>query len=308
MQDLNDLFYFAAVIDHGGFAPAGRALGLPKSKLSRRISALEERLGVRLIQRSTRRFAITEIGEVYYRHCKAMVVEAEAAQDAVDQVRTEPCGTVRLACPIALLHAAAGAMLGDFLTRYPRVRLELDATNRHVDVVGERFDLALRARTPPLADSDLAHRVLHQAPQRLVASPTLLARLGEVRGPADLHGVPSLDWGPASAEHVWRLQGPEGAGAEVPHEPVLVSDDLETLRDAALAGAGVAQLPVLMCADLLRAGKLAAIPPGWAPRSDLVHAVFPTRRGLMPSVRALVDFLAEGFERLAADSVSLVPR
>src|SRR4249920_3445575 len=105
MQDLNDLYYFAMVVDHGGFAPAGRALGIPKSKLSRRIALLEERLGVRLIQRSTRRFAVTEIGQNYYAHCKAMLVEADAAQAAVEQTRSEPRGTVRLTCPVALLHA-----------------------------------------------------------------------------------------------------------------------------------------------------------------------------------------------------------
>ena len=298
MQDLNDLYYFAQVIDHGGFAPASRALGVPKSKLSRRISGLEERLGVRLIQRSTRRFAITEVGEVFYRHCRAMVIEAEAAQDAVDQVRSEPCGTVRLACPIALLHAQVAPMLADFLARYPRVKLQLEATNRHVDVVGERFDLALRVRFPPLADSDLAHRVLGESPQRLVVQPALLARLGEIRVPADLHGAPSLAWGPATGEHVWRLDGPDGAVAEVRHEPVLTTDDFETLRTAALAGAGVAQLPTLMLGDTLRTGALVAVPGGWAPRSGLVHAVFPTRRGLMPSVRALVDFLAERFAAL----------
>ena len=298
MQDLNDLYYFAMVVDHGGFAPASRALGVPKSKLSRRISGLEERLGVRLIQRSTRQFAITEVGEVFYRHCRAMVIEAEAAQDAVDQVRSEPCGTVRLACPIALLHAQVAPMLADFLARYPRVKLQLDATNRHVDVVGERFDLALRVRFPPLADSDLAHRVLGESPQRLVAQPALLARLGDIAVPADLHGVPSLDWGPG--EHVWRLEGPGGALAEVRHEPVLTTDDFETLRTAALAGAGVAQLPTLMLGDTLQTGALVAVPDGWAPRSGLIHAVFPTRRGLMPAVRALVDFLAERFAALEA--------
>lgn len=298
MQDLNDLYYFAQVIDHGGFAPASRALGVPKSKLSRRISGLEERLGVRLIQRSTRQFAITEVGEVFYRHCRAMVIEAEAAQDAVDQVRSEPCGTVRLACPIALLHAQVAPMLADFLARYPRVKLQLEATNRHVDVVGERFDLALRVRFPPLADSDLAHRVLGESPQRLVVQPALLARLGDIRVPADLHGVPSLDWGPPTGEHVWRLEGPGGALAEVRHEPVLTTDDFETLRTAALAGAGVAQLPTLMLGDTLQTGALVAVPAGWAPRSGLIHAVFPTRRGLMPAVRALVDFLAERFAAL----------
>ena len=115
MQDLNDLYYFAQVVDHGGFAPAGRAIGMPKSRLSRRIAQLEERLGVRLIQRSTRQFAVTELGRTYYEHCKAMLVEAEAAQAAIEMTRAEPCGLIRMSCPIALLHTHVGPMLADFM-------------------------------------------------------------------------------------------------------------------------------------------------------------------------------------------------
>lgn len=117
--DLNDLFYFAMVVEHGGFSQAGRALAMPKSKLSRRIALLEERLGVRLIQRSTRRFSVTEVGQDYYRHCKAMLVEAEAAEEAIAMSRAEPRGTIRLACPIAILHARIGPMLADFLAPAP---------------------------------------------------------------------------------------------------------------------------------------------------------------------------------------------
>jgi len=145
MQDLNDLYYYVQVVDHGGFAPAGRALGIPKSKLSRRIALLEERLGVRLIQRSTRRFAVTEIGQTYYGHCKAMLVEAEAADDAIAVMHAEPRGIVRLACPVALLDARVAGMVAGFMVAHPRVEVHLEETNRRVDVVGEGVDIALRA-------------------------------------------------------------------------------------------------------------------------------------------------------------------
>ena len=115
MQDLNDLYYFVQVVDHGGFAPAGRALGMPKSKFSRRIALLEERLGVRLIQRSTRRFAVTELGQTYYTHARAMLVEAEAAEDAIRRAHAEPRGVVRMSCPVTLLEASVGPMLAAFL-------------------------------------------------------------------------------------------------------------------------------------------------------------------------------------------------
>ncbi|MEG1770302.1 MAG: LysR family transcriptional regulator, partial [Comamonas sp.] len=137
MRDLNDLYYYVQVVEHGGFAPAGRALGVPKSKLSRRIALLEERLGVRLIQRSTRRFAVTDIGQTYCQHCKAMLVEADAAEEAIALTQAEPCGTVRMTCPVALLDARVATMLSAFMALYPRVQIQLEETNRRVDVLGE---------------------------------------------------------------------------------------------------------------------------------------------------------------------------
>jgi len=145
MQDLNDLYFYVQIVDHGGFAPAGRALGLPKSTLSRRLAALEERLGVRLIQRSTRRFTVTEIGQTYYEHCKAMLVEAEAAQEAIDTLKNEPRGVIRMTCPIPLVNAYVGGMLADFMVCYPHVTVQMETTNRRVDLISESLDLALRA-------------------------------------------------------------------------------------------------------------------------------------------------------------------
>ena len=163
IPDLNDLYFFVQVVDHGGFAPAARALNQPKSKLSRRVALLEERLGVRLIQRSTRRFNVTDIGQAYYAHCKAMLVEADAAQTLIDNVHAELCGTLRLACPTALLHACAGRMLVRFARAHPQVGLQIDALDRPADVIGEGFDVVLRVTPPPLTDSDLALRVLGEA-------------------------------------------------------------------------------------------------------------------------------------------------
>jgi len=171
------LYYFVQVVEHHGFAPAGRALDIPKSKLSRRIGILEERLGVRLVQRSTRKFSVTEIGQSYYQHCKAMLVEAEAAQEVIDRTRAEPQGLVRVACPVALLHFQIGPMLARFMADHPRVQVHLDATNRRVDVIQEGFDLALRVRFPPLEDSDLVMKILGESTQCLVASPALLLAL-----------------------------------------------------------------------------------------------------------------------------------
>lgn len=305
MQDLNDLFYFVQVVDHGGFAPAGRALGMPKSKLSRRLALLEERLGVRLAQRSTRRFAVTDAGRAYYRHARAALAEAAAAEEAVARDQAEPRGVVRMSCPTTLLDIRVGPMLADFLRRHPQVELHLDATNRVVDVIGEGLDLALRVRPPPLEDSDLVLKVLGTGRQCLVASPTLLAALGRPRSPGELLGYPSLDLGLPQNQHLWNLIGPDGEHVAVHHQPRLVTRGMRALRDAALAGVGIVQLPRMLTDAPIADGRLVQVLQGWAPREEIVHAVYPSRRGMLPSVRALIDFLAERFAALEGDTPAL---
>lgn len=293
MQDLNDLYYFVQVVEHSGFAPAARALGMQKSKLSRRVGQLEDRLGVRLIQRSTRRFSVTDIGQEYYRRCLAMLVEADAAQQVIEQVRSEPQGVIRMSCPTALVNFQFGALVARFMTENPLVEVHLESTNRRVDVIGEGFDLAIRVRFPPLEQSDLVMKKLDDSTQNLVASPRLLDGRKPPELPADLNGLPSLNLGPAHGDHNWCLEHPDGLAALVPHAPRLVTDDMVALHEAALAGVGVVQLPTMMVWEDIRAGRLLNLVPEWRPKSGIVHAVFPSRRGLLPSVRALVDFLGD---------------
>ena len=301
MYDLNDLYYYVQVVDHGGFTSAGRALHLPKSKLSRRIALLEERLGVRLIHRSTRHFSVTEIGQTYYEHCKAMLIEAEAAEDAIEVTRAEPRGTVRLTCPIALLHAHVDTMLADFMLSYPRVVVHLEATNRRVDPIDEAIDLAIRVRPPPLEDSELVMRVLAERSQCIVGSPVLLKQQGIAKHPGDLIHWPSLGMGPPRQEHFWALSGPEGEQIAIRHTPRLVTSDMIALRSAAVAGNGIVQLPTMMVREQLAQGQLVRILPEWAPRREIVHVVFPSRRGVLPSVRVLIDYLAQRFAALNDD-------
>ncbi|MDI5932752.1 LysR substrate-binding domain-containing protein [Halomonas sp. M4R5S39] len=293
MQDLNDLYYFVQVVDHGGFAPAGRALGIPKSKLSRRIGQLEERLETRLVNRSTRHFSVTEIGQAYYRHCVAMLVEAEAADELIQLNRAEPRGVIRLSCSPSVLHYLITPLLVRFMARYPKVDIQVEATSRRVDVVKEGFDMAIRIRFPPLEDSDLTMKILSRSPQRLVAAPGLFEDHSLPRTPADLCQLPSLDFDQPDKQHRWDLVGPDGVTAQIPHRPRLVTDSAETLHEAALAGMGVVKLALLVAGRDLQAGRLVDVLPGWVPRGGILHAVFPSRRCLLPSVRALLDFLAE---------------
>ena len=181
MRDLNDLYFFVQVVDHKGFAAAARALGMPRSRLSRRIALLEDRLGVRLIQRSTRSFTVTDVGMEFYRHCVAMLVEADAAQEAIERIRGKPHGIVRVSCPSSVLAFQVAEMIARFMAVCPDVEVQLESTNRRVDVIREGFDVAIRVRFPPLEESDLVMKVLAHSPQRLVAAPAMLGALSHVR-------------------------------------------------------------------------------------------------------------------------------
>ncbi|HCM9496339.1 TPA: LysR family transcriptional regulator [Enterobacter asburiae] len=301
MQDLNDFVWFVKVVDYGGFAAAGRALDLPKSRLSRRIAQLEERLGVRLIHRTTRQFTVTEVGQTFYQHCKAMMVEAEAAEEAVAALQAEPRGVVRITCPITLLHVHVGPMLARFMARYPGISLQLEATNRRVDLVGEGVDIAIRVRPRPFDDSDLVLRVLADRGHCLVAGPALIQRLGEPVVPSELSAWPGLSMNEGKHIHKWALSGPGGAKAEIHYHPRLITTDMLALREAAMAGIGVVQLPILMVKDQLASGELVRVLNAWEPRREVIHAVYPSRRGLLPSVRTLVDFLTEEYARMVEE-------
>lgn len=294
-QDLNDLYYFVQVVDHKGFTQAGRALGIPKSKLSRRIALLEKRQDVRLIHRTTRHFVVTELGLAYYEKCKDLLLAAKAAQSVLNNTHAIPCGTISISCSIALLHSLVGEILIDFSVQYPAITIQLVDVNRPVDVVGEGLDVAIRVRPLPLEDSDLVMRSLGYEKQYLVASPMLIEKLGLPHMPADLANWPSLANGRPVDGYSWKLLGPNDAIANQHHHPKLVTTDMLTLRQAAVAGIGVVQLPEIIVHEQLQKGELVQLLKNWKPPKEAIHAIFPTKHGLPPSVRLLIDYLAERF-------------
>lgn len=293
-MDLNDARHFVQVVDHGGFSAAARALGVQRSLLSRRIAALEDELGVRLLQRSSRSFAVTEIGHEFYARCVAMLEEARAAEQVAAESQAAPRGVVRLSCPVGLLMFQFAPLLARFMAANPAVTLHVESTNRQVDVIAEGFDIAIRVRFPPLEETELIMRRLDDSSQCLVAHPDLVP--APFDGPDALSGLPSLGTThrrtPHHAAHHWELHDGAGRTVTVPYAPRLVTDDMSALREAALAGLGVVQLPTLYVYEDCRAGRLVQVIPAWRPRPGIVHAVFPSRRGLVPSVRELLDFLA----------------
>jgi len=293
LQDLNDLYFFAAVVEHGGFSAAGRALGVPKSRLSKRVAQLEERLGVRLLQRTTRRFVVTEVGERFYAHCRAVLEEAQAAQDAVDELRAEPRGVVRLSCPVSLTQTVLADVLPNFLALYPKMQVRVVSSDRRVDVIGEGYDLAIRVRTKLDTDANLVVRSFGQSRTLLVASPTLLNALGRPTVPAELSKLPGLSMREHEGAQVWELVSATGQQVNVEMQARLITGDFAVLLESARRGLGVTLLPDFVCAPAITRGDLEVVLPDWSVPEGIMHFVYPSRRGMLPGVRALVDFLAE---------------
>jgi DNA-binding transcriptional LysR family regulator len=291
--DLNDYAYFAEVVAHGGFAAAGRALREPKSKLSRRIAGLEKRLGLRLIERSSRRFRVTDTGRAFYERCRAMLAEAEQAEALVMQAQAEPHGRIRFSCPTGMLEPIS-RLISSFLARYPKVRLHIVATDRAVDLIEERIDLALRVRTTLTSDAALTMRSLGVSTRILVASPQIASQIASVE---QLASLPALATNDAADDLEWHLQTDDGREHIVRITPRMGCEDMATVRDAAIDGLGVAVLPDHVCIKALEAGQLVRLLPAWRGVQGIVHLVFTTRRGLPPAVRALIDHLAANFPR-----------
>lgn len=293
LHDLNDLYFYAAVVEHGGFSAAGRALGVPKSRLSKRVAQLEERLGVRLLQRTTRRFVVTEVGERFYTHCRAVLEQAQAAQDTVDALRAEPRGVVRLSCPVSLVQTVLAYLLPDFMAQYPKMQVRVMASNRRVDVIGEGFDLAIRVRSKLDDDGNLVMRSFGQSRTLLVASPALLDQQQRPTRPDELATLPALSMLEHEGAQIWELIGATGDKVSVEVQARLISGDFAILLEAARRGMGVALLPEFVCAPAIAQGELEVVLPDWSVPDGTMHFVYPSRRGMLPGVRALVDFLAE---------------
>jgi DNA-binding transcriptional LysR family regulator len=293
MQPLDDFYYFAKVIEHGGYAKASRALGIPKSRLSRHVAALETRLGVRLVNRSTRRFVVTEVGQEVRRHATAMLAEADAAVEAVEFARAEPGGIIKASCPVALTQTAMAQYLPEFLARYPKIRLMLHATNRRVDVINEGFDVALRVRTVPTGEDGLVMRTFGSSSNFLVASREYLNERGRPGRPEQIPQHATLSFSPEADRQTWELFDTDGTSVQIEHTPRLVCHDFPMLRAAVLAGLGIALLPESVIGADVERGTVEQVLPAWTLPLGVFHVVFPTRRGLLPSVRAFIDFLAD---------------
>ncbi|MEJ2554167.1 MAG: LysR family transcriptional regulator, partial [Gammaproteobacteria bacterium] len=264
MQDLNDLYLFTLVVEKGSFTAASRAAALTTSRISRRIADLEERLGVRLL-----------------------------AAEVVEHIQASPRGRVRVTCPTLTAQSLLGEIITDFIERYPEVGVTLAATDRLVDLIDEGFDVAIRFRNTPLEESNLVARTLGESRSYLVASPAVLERHGHPQQPGELSRLSSLGKSRHDAAYAWHLTHADGRSAVIPFRPLLDSDDWVVIKQAALAGLGVAAIPGELCHEEITEGTLNIVLPDWNLPGINLYLLYTSRRGLIPAVRAFIDFAAE---------------
>jgi DNA-binding transcriptional LysR family regulator len=295
MHDLNDVQFFVAVVENQGFSAAARTLNLPKSSVSRRIASLEARLGVRLIERSTRSLRLTEVGISFYERCRAILADLAVAEREVAVQRAEPVGLVRMSCPTGLAQFVLAKILPGFLTRHPKVRLQVLATNRAIDLVEDNIDIAIRARVRS-ANEAVMMRMLYKSELIFVASPAFTSAQHIAVRIDTLPSFPFLSFLEDSRRPTWTLNGPNAAATTVSFDPVLRSSDFTVLLRVATAGLGIALLPAEVVEDDIRANRLIRILPDWHSEEVSVHLVFATNRGIVPAVRVLIDYLAEHFK------------
>src|SRR5580658_2314995 len=293
MEDLNDIYFFASVVQYRGFSAAARTIGVEKTRLSRRIAALEKRLGVRLLQRTTRALALTDAGQRFFERCVATVEGAQAAYDSVAELRREPAGLVRLSSPVLLTQRCLAHALPGYMTVHPKISVYVEATDRTVNVIEERFDIAIRAQ-PVIEDvAGLVAKTLGNSKRVLVVSPAFLDRYGQPENPADLPKFATV----ASIDDIfdrgarWNVTNLDNRRQQIELKPRLVTSDLRVRLQAAIRGIGIALLPEQVVVSPLREGLVERVLPEWSGAKNILHLVYPTPRGMLPSVRSLIDYL-----------------
>ena len=293
LLDLNDFRYFVRIVECGGLTAASRNLNVPKSTVSHRLQQLETALGVRLINRTSRSLSKTDAGDLFYRHAVEALERADLAESAVRERLVEPSGTIRFTTAVATSMFAMRYILPEFIRRYPKVNVIQHTSDEQIDIVGGSFDLAIRAHTGPLSDSTLVQRTLAPAPWFLFAGPDYLERRGLPHTPEDLVGHDTLLMLRRDRPMALKLRHPTSGERVIPIEPRLAGNDLVMLKQAAQDGLGIVALPGYVCREEVKAGRLTRILPDWLAGEANITAVTPFRHGILPSVRAFLDFLAE---------------
>ncbi|GAD63650.1 MULTISPECIES: LysR family transcriptional regulator [Pseudomonadaceae] len=280
---LDDALIFTRVVECHSFTQAAQSLGMQKSTVSRRIALLEERLGVRLLNRTTRKLRLTEVGQAYYERCRQIMLDFAEAEQAVMQLQQAPSGLLRITAPIEFGQLFLGRVLGEFMRQYPQISAEVELTSRDVDPLEEGVDIAIQVGQP--RDSTLIARKLFESRRRLCASPAYLAQHGTPRTVQELAGHRALHLPVDSPRH-WPL-----LGENIACQRVLACNNITLAREAALAGAGIAALPVMISEAAVQDGELIELLPEARLPTGELYAVYPSRRFQAMKVKAFLDFL-----------------
>ena len=292
-MDLNEAFYFVQVVEKQGFTAAGRALGIPKSRLSRHVQQLEQRLGARLLQRTSRRMTITEIGQEYYAHARAALDQMAAAEAAVQRQTNALEGRVKVSCSVGMAQFALARIVPQFLVENPGVDIVQHISNQMVDLLENDIDVAIRGHVDLLPDSSLVQSRLARVSWHLFGGTDYLDRVGPPMTPDALKDHPGFCLGHRADGGRWILQRADGTTASIPYPVRLASDDMTTLKQAAADGLGLVALPAYVCRDDVRTGTLERVLPEWLAGEPQISLLMPSRQGVLPAVEAFTQYLRE---------------
>jgi DNA-binding transcriptional LysR family regulator len=291
-MDLNDIVVFTKVVETKSFTGAADSLGLPKSTVSRKLAQLEERLGVRLVQRTTRKLALTDIGEAYYERCARIVADLAAAEQLVTDMQATPRGRLRVTATVDFATRWVGGIVAEFITQHPDINVELEATDRIVDLIEDGYDIALRFSMGPLPESTLIARKLCDIKLVLAASPAYLEARGMPKTIEDLDEHDHVLFTPISRNQTWTLFNGD-THHEFGRPARFASNNYGAVRDVVLAGGGVTVMSDFMIADDLANGALVRVLPEWTTSTIEVHAVYPARQNLPPRLTLFLDHMAK---------------
>ncbi|VAX43424.1 D-malate degradation protein R [Acinetobacter calcoaceticus] len=294
-QNLNDVFLFVVAVEHQGFSAAAKQLNLPKSTISKRVAILENKLGLTLIHRSSRSFVLSEAGKLFYQHAKNAVDEFRYAEENLLMQQQEPSGVVRLSASVPIAQFLLSDCLPELAERYPKLLLQIEVTDRYVDVMSENFDIVIRSHFQSLPDSGLIQRVLTNDKIIAVAAPTYLMNTASINSPQDLVDHQGL-WSDLQM-NPWSFKHMSGEKEIVRPNIRFVANEAEVLKGAAKRGIGITLLPETFCVNELSNGSLIHVLPDWSAGNVTTSLLMLTRRGLLPSVNITADFLVEKLKR-----------
>ncbi|UJJ31759.1 LysR family transcriptional regulator [Halopseudomonas maritima] len=296
---LDDALIFTRVVECHSFTSAATTLGMQKSTVSRRIAQLEERLGVRLLNRTTRKLRLTEVGQAYYERCRQIMQEFAEAEQAIMQLQREPTGLLRVSSPIEFGQLFLGGVVGQFMRAYPAIQVEVELSTRTVDPVEEGVDVVIHLGRPQ--DSSLVARRLMTSPRQLYASPDYIKRYGMPAAPAELSAHRCIH-ALVDGARKWRFEQP---AVSVPINPVLLVNNITFAREAALAGAGIINVPAFIAEACVEDGTLVRVLENTHLPSSELYALYPSRRFQAMKVKAFIDFVIERLQERASDYIEI---